>query len=243
MWITIIFLSRIAVIRAWTGCQPLTGKFSFRSLNLCLWGAQIPQKIKLSLSSFFYFLPLHPSDRKFHNWCLTVVIKWLGWNFRDLSNTSPSSLPPNKKPFREQYLSPQSQWSPSPANINENVPRRDGEGHVHFRQSHSEAHIHQVPAPHLPIVMTRQGIMLNRLTSQGLGTPTAWNALHSKWEGIKTSPLHPRSPTWWQYFCHRNTWLSAPAKQPWMGIVACCQNEKWSRAKGLGAAMLTVKEP
>lgn len=92
-----ISLSRRAVKRAWTRCQSLTGKFSFRSLNLYLWEEQTPQKIKLSLSSFFHFLPLHPSQRTFHSWCLTVVIKWLHLNFRDLSNTSPSpQYPPIK---------------------------------------------------------------------------------------------------------------------------------------------------
>lgn len=96
-----ISLSSRAVKCAWTRCQPLTGKFSFRSLNLCLWGEQIPQKIKLSLSSFFYFLPLHPSYRKFHSWCLTAVIKWLHLNFRDLSNTSPSPLYPPIKNLLE----------------------------------------------------------------------------------------------------------------------------------------------
>lgn len=34
-----------------------------------------------------------------------------------------------------------------------------------------------LPAPYPPIVRTGQGIILNRLTSHWLGTPTAWNAI------------------------------------------------------------------
>ena len=97
-----IYTSSIAVKCAWARCQPLTEKFSFRSLNLCLGGAPIPQKIKLSLSSFFYFLPLHPSYRKFHNWCLSAVIKRLSLNFGDLSNTSRSPSSPPIKNLLEQ---------------------------------------------------------------------------------------------------------------------------------------------
>lgn len=145
-------------------------------------------------------------------------------------------LPPNKKPFRERYLNWQSQRSPFPAYVSENVPRREGKG-----DSHCELLLPPAPTP--PIVMTRQGITLDRLTINGLGHLLLGMPLHSEWKEIKTSPLHPWSPTLWQYFCHRNTWLSAPVKQPWTGAVVCCQNEKWFRAKGLGAAMLTVKEP
>lgn len=52
-----------------------------------------------------------------------------------------------------------------PAYVNENVPRREGEGDAHFRQLYCEAHIPHSLGLNPPIVLTRQGIILNRLTS------------------------------------------------------------------------------
>lgn len=113
-----------------------------------------------------------------------------------VKHLSRSPFPSNKKPFREWYLNWQSQWSPPPAYVNEYVPRRDGEGNVHFRQLHCEADTPHSPAPYPPIVMTRQGIILNRLTSHWLGTPTAWNAIALGVKGDKNvspAPLIPYS--------------------------------------------------
>lgn len=52
-----------------------------------------------------------------------------------------------------------------PAHVNENVHRRYSEGSAYFRQLYCEAHIPHSLALNPPIVLTRQGIILNRLTS------------------------------------------------------------------------------
>lgn len=55
----------------------------------------------------------------------------------------------------------------------------------------------QYSTPRCPgprIVMTRQGIILNRLTSHWLGTPTAWNAIALRVKGDKNVSPPPPIP-------------------------------------------------